>query len=355
MRIRSLIIAGCFLMLSSTAKTQDLHFSLFDFAPAYLNPALTGAFSGTYRVGGIARQQWSQIANQTPYQTASLYVDSPIIRGIRKQDWIGVGIGFDYDRVGENLLKTSFGRLGASYHLALDKRQKNIFTIGVQMESTSRTLDLSEAVSGAAFRNGGIGATIMDDPSLSTLIMSAGSSENPGEISSSYRDVVFGLGYRSKIGKTNSLSLGLALSNLFDPNQRLSQGIDELPVKIVAHGQLRMLMSKRMSITPAFILQKQNNTWDRGISGTVGYLVKPEKGIVINGGLGLRVVNATAIEFLLGAEYKDIRMGLSYDMQVVGDIRTASNTVGGFEIAVGYIGKIYKKPNVKPLIICPRL
>ncbi len=356
MRKISTLIVACFLMFTQVGNTQDLHFTMFDFSPMYLNPALAGAYSGTYRIGGIARQQWSVPAGTSDaFRTGSIFIDSPIIRGIRKQDWIGVGIGFDYDQVGEVSVKSSLSRIGASYHLSLDKKQTNIFTFGVQLENASRTLDLTDARSGAALANAGRWATLNDDPSLLALVQSGGSQNGEPSLDGTYRDVIFGLGYRSKIGRTNSLSLGLALSQLFNPDQSVAQGRFELPTKITFHGQYRFLLVPRLTMTPGVIVQKQSNTWDRGVQTVFGYLFKPEKGLVLNGGLGFRAVNASALQFILGAEIKDLRFGLSYDMQLAGDIATASNTVGGFEIGVAYVGRIYKKPKVKPLIICPRL
>ncbi len=352
MRLKLLIPIFCFLFASLGLKGQNLHFSLWDFSPSYLNPALTGAYSGTYRIGGIFRQQWASPLTGDPYNTASVYVDSPIIRGIRKQDWIGVGLGFDYDFAGTGNLRTTLGRLGAAYHLSLDKKQTNIFTIGFQMASNSRKLNLRDFVDRYSLLNNTADPSFSDSPEL--LALSMNTDEN-GDLTSSFRDYIIGLAYRSKIGKRGELSLGLSVSQMFNSNASLGVQIDELPTRIVLHGQLSNMISKRLKFTPAFILMKQGPAWDRGVSGTFGYLLKPEKGLVINGGLGLRVVNAFALELLLGAEWKSFRFGASYDAQLSGDIATASNTVGGFELAISYIGKIYKKPKVKPLIICPRL
>ena len=36
-----------------TLQAQDIHYSLFNMSPLSLNPAQTGAFHGTFRIGGI--------------------------------------------------------------------------------------------------------------------------------------------------------------------------------------------------------------------------------------------------------------------------------------------------------------
>ena len=57
---------------------------------------------------------------------------------------------------------------------------------------------------------------------------------------------------------------------------------------------------------------------------------------------------------MIGGEYKDIKFGISYDADI-SDLSVASGSVGGFELAIGYLGKIFKTPKPKPVIFCPRL
>jgi hypothetical protein len=68
--------------------------------------------------------------------------------------------------------------------------------------------------------------------------------------------------------------------------------------------------------------------------------------------LGVR--NNRDILLFLGAEFGDYRAGLAYDMPISSKT-IATGPVGGFEICVSYLGKIYKKPKVKPVVFCPRL
>ena len=56
------------LFFSKGLRAQvDPHFSQYYVYPAWLNPALTGAFDGQYRVSGIYRSQWGNITS--PFQT----------------------------------------------------------------------------------------------------------------------------------------------------------------------------------------------------------------------------------------------------------------------------------------------
>ena len=55
------------------------------------------------------------------------------------------------------------------------------------------------------------------------------------------------------------------------------------------------------------------------------------------------------------ANYKDFKFAASYDITLSELNNGGNNTVGGFEIAVTYIGKIFKAPKVKPVFFCPSL
>jgi hypothetical protein len=55
----------------------------------------------------------------------------------------------------------------------------------------------------------------------------------------------------------------------------------------------------------------------------------------------------------VGAQYKNLRVGLAYDINV-SDLNQVSNYRGGFELAANYIIKIYKPAIVKPKVLCPR-
>lgn len=54
-------LAACF--MQPVAAQIDPHFSQYYVYPSYLNPALTGAFSGQYRVAGVFRNQWSNVGS----------------------------------------------------------------------------------------------------------------------------------------------------------------------------------------------------------------------------------------------------------------------------------------------------
>ena len=56
------VLMICGMCLSSTlVKGQDIHYTLFNDSYLTTNPALTGSFYGSYRIGSIFRDQWYSI------------------------------------------------------------------------------------------------------------------------------------------------------------------------------------------------------------------------------------------------------------------------------------------------------
>jgi gliding motility-associated-like protein len=79
---------------------QDLHYSNYNFAPLYLNPAKTGDFLGTIRIGGIYREEARFFINN-PFQTQNIHIDSPLSKGFSKNHWVGLGLNIYTDKAGD--------------------------------------------------------------------------------------------------------------------------------------------------------------------------------------------------------------------------------------------------------------
>jgi hypothetical protein len=63
----TLVVIGTFCLLSKSNAQVDPHFSQYYVYPAWVNPALTGIFDGSYRVSGIYRNQWGNVSS--PFST----------------------------------------------------------------------------------------------------------------------------------------------------------------------------------------------------------------------------------------------------------------------------------------------
>lgn len=341
MKLNRLLLLGALIATLGTLKAQDIHFSLYNMSPLTLNPALTGAYEGTARLGGIYRDQWASfLPNQ--FTTPSFFIDAPIIRGFRKTDWVGVGMVTVNDQAGSAKLKTTMNMLSLSYHYALDNDRKTMLTLGIQGGSVQRSLDNGELIFGDALQSG--------QPT-----------EEVNFEETSYLDFAAGLMLRSQISDISKLEVGLAFNHITQPKKASFQANptddDNRPMKIAVHSTFNSQLTDKLSIAPTVLFQTTAGATETALQAWGGYIIKEEnpaekkEEIKLNFGLGYRFADAGQV--LLGMDYGPLRVAASYDVNL-SSLNEVSNYQGGFELAAWYIFKIYKKPDTRPAIICPQ-
>ena len=119
------------LFLFGHLHAQDIHWSLFNLSPLTLNPAHTGDFNGTFRVGGIIRDQARSVLSNEDYLTPSIHVDAPIIM-LGKRNWLGIGGMVYNDKAGTAALTTTSAMLSAAIHIPTNRKGTSIFSFGLQ-------------------------------------------------------------------------------------------------------------------------------------------------------------------------------------------------------------------------------
>ncbi|CAH1001577.1 hypothetical protein LEM8419_02480 [Neolewinella maritima] len=361
-------LALLFLLATVRLQGQDTHFTLHDYNPLWLNPAQTGAFSGSARVGGIYRGQWYTLNGLS---TPSAYVDAPVVRGFRKNDWIGAGANLISDRAGAGgdlTLKSNYFGFSAAYHLALDDNRRNVFTLGAQYGSTSYSLDVSNPV---------LVQQLTIDPGL------GGGGQTQGEFQpqgmggaggdgESYTDINAGVMLRSVLDpdKNNLLEVGISLIHLNGPKRNSllpmsndTTGIDTLVSgpragdderrrrgTLHGHARLDLELSEKWRFQPSVFVQNSAGVTAASVQAWGSRSLKPN----VNLRLGLGYRTGDAAQVLVGIDYEQLRAALSYDI-TLSDARTVTNYQGGFELSAAYIINIYKKPTVVPTMLCPKI
>ena len=335
---RTLLIMALALPLSMAA--QDIHFTQFQYVPLSVNPAQTGLFAGTFRISGLYRSQWygggtGNVKNG--YQTPVLHIDLPI-KGFRKQDWIGVGVNLHQDKTGVAALTNSLAGFNGAYHMGLDKKAMNVLSFGVQYGLISRRVDAEKL----RFQDG---------------ILSNGTSIDVRNIDTkgkSYSDFSVGANFRATLDpKTqNMLNIGISVEHLTGPKYNLvTTTISKLPRRFNLYGVVDLQLAKQITLQPALILRTAGGQTETMAQAMVGFKLDPKKNTIVKGGLGYRLGDAA--QALLGVELGDLRVGASYDL-TTSALRSNSSIRDGFEIAIGYVGKIFKKPNPPATILCPK-
>ncbi len=320
-----------------TAKSQDIHFTSYDFAPLTVNPALAGAFLGTYRVGGIYRDQWRSVSSDGAFQTANIHIDMPVIKGFRDQDWVGIGVNVYNDRSNSYNISTTKSFQGLSYHLSIDKKQTQIISFGIQNNTASTTVN-----------RGGL------DLRTETFILTGQSGENASVPNGTITDWVGGVMYSQYLRNQSFLRAGASLGNITGRSTSLignDNNSTKRKVLFNAFAMYDMPIAGNLFLTPQIFYQRKGGAQELLTQAKFSYLFNEAKGIFINAGLGARW--GDSMNILLGVDIKDVKVQFAYDINTSG-LSAASNSVGAFELGVSYIGKVYKKPKVDPTEVCPR-
>ncbi len=340
------LLLCAFVGLSVQLSGQDIHWSLFEMSPLSLNPALSGAYEGSFRVGGIYRDQFRSIISDRFFATPSVFVDAPVIT-VFKRHWLGAGVLMLQDKAGIGNLEINTIQFSGAFHYVMDKKSNNVLTIGIQGGQINRKLDtrllsLADELDRQINNLPGAGT---EDPIL----------QGATELDRNTFDLSAGVLLRSKIDKENTLTLGISARHLLKPKYNLATqntnrpGAD-LNRRFIAHARLDYQLEDKWSIAPTAYFTALSPANQFQFQGWGGYQLKED--IRLNFGLGYRFGDAG--ELLLGMDYKDLRVALSYDL-TLSSLREANDLQGGFEISAWYVFKIYKKPDVKPTILCPHL
>lgn len=330
-------------------KAQDLHYSMFQMSPVGLNPALAGSFSGTARVGGVYRIQdvisnSEAIAANRGYETYTAFLDSPVMRGVREQDWIGIGLSIASDVAGIGNLRQTSSVQAISYHMPLGRRGNSTLSFAISSGTTNLSV---RDVASYEFESEILGNG--QDPRVQEY-------EDP-ENSTTKADFGGGIVYKTTIDKVSAFRGGLSLAHLNSPKKTLSStGTNRTPVRITAFAEYDRLLNPRTRIIPAVIIQNFGRNNEVALQALTGYYFDPEKDITVYAGLGARINTFNpldAIPIYLGFDMKDLQVRLAFDTTVSGKAYT-NRGFGALEISANYIMKIYKRPKVDPAVFCPR-
>ena len=362
MHVKRLLLLLTGLFALQILSAQDVHFTQYYLSPQTLNPAMTGNFQGTVRVGGIYREQWRSVISKWRFTTPSVYIDAPIMRGLRRKDWIAVGGMLLSDKAGETKFQQDAFKICAAYHLALDKKATTILTLGAHYGS--ETAKLNKEGDAYRFEDELLGAARSSDRTALDVLI--GQDNERPKTSANVIDA--GLMLTGKLNKTMGYTVGFAMFRIRKPDfTLLTSKVDttgggppnpgtgssnyKRPRRNVLHGQLNVELNKQWSFNPTFLFQTMSGADEIILQALTGYKIDPKKDITLNMGIGYRMRDAASL--IVGMKKKELTVGFAYDINTSGLTQASSNR-GGWELAANYIFRIYKPAVVKPKVFCPR-
>lgn len=335
------------IVFSSSLCAQDQQFTQFYASPLTLNPALTGAFEGKYRVATIYRDQWRAVLDEPiqSYAVAGDFRFSPRKRRV-VEDAIGLGLQFSNDRVGIIDFNTTQIALSLAYHKSLGANNDQFLSAGFQAGVTQRNLNYESLNFNDQF-DGFSGFNL-------------GTQEDLPSNNFAYVDMNVGINYSARINRQSNIFAGLAYHHFsapvvsFDKTDKDAGDLlySRLSVQLAANMPLGGRQS-RVSFMPRVLVTNQGPHFNTnaganfrtilGEQGTtafhIGSWIRPVKNI---DGMAL-----DAAVLLVGFELNNVLLGLSYDLNL--KALSFNQRQGAFEISLAYLGNYANEG-----VLCPK-
>ncbi len=331
MKIKNLIIALVILASFGKMKAQDVHLSMYDAAPLFLNPALTGLFDGDWRLHGQYRTQWKAV-NFKPYNTSLISFDKPYKKwGFGAQvSNLSAGIG-NY-----NVLQ---GVVSASYAVPLDITKTHNISLGIQGGVTQKFVEYQlhsfdnqyTTVNGGGFNTDLSTGETFDNQRFYLPTLNAGF-----------------LYYHAKQQSFLNPFIGASVFNLIKSKETFFNDDNSTQNRYYIHLGSRVNLTELFYVLPKVLVMNQGNFNEQTYAADVGYYLKGAD-LHLLGGLVYR--NADAFIVSLGAKKNNITGKVAYDINS-SSLNSASTGRGAFEISITYIKKDKKNKDAR---ICPRL
>lgn len=316
------------LSIANPLSSQDHHLSNYGFAPLTLNAAECGNFRGNLRIGGAMREQWRTFIEQ-PFQTGLIYIDGSMA-GLRETDWISGGAQIVTDRSGA--LSYLFNEINPSiaYHLG-SKQSANYFSIGGGISFYQRQLGNGQLQLGDE-----LAGQIASSPDRIFL-------EDYSELQ---RNFHLGLSY-AIASKQRMTTFGISLQNLTSPtSDNVISRRWNAALSTQSRGKQRVLF--RWSLYASF----QSTAYNIIGKADLTYKLSKDSNTKLGIGLGYRYQDALLLSF----EYSKPSWAVAFTYDAtISSARKYNAGVGAFELSAYKIITLFRKPEVTPILLCPRL
>ncbi|MCB9223562.1 MAG: PorP/SprF family type IX secretion system membrane protein [Crocinitomicaceae bacterium] len=328
--IRKFILILC-LSSSLIGRSQDWHLSMYDAAPVYLNPAMTGVVEGEWRVHAHYRNQWNSV-NFKAYNTALISFDMPFKR------WGFGGQIINY-RAGIGNYNHLQGLASAAYTIPLNRKQTHLLSFGVQGGVSQKSVEYQlhtfnyqyNAAAGGIFDNGLPNGESFTSQSFIIPELNAGI-----------------LYYYAKQQSKLNPFFGVSAFNLLTPTESWYDAQNKLPMRFYAHAGMRINILETFYLIPKVLYMYQEPFTEMTFACDAGLFLKGSE-VYLLAGLTYRSLDAFIVS--LGAKKSNYIAKVSYDTNL-SKLSDASSYRGGFELSFTYM---HQKKDKKTVKICPRL
>lgn len=325
-------------------NAQDLHFSQYFANPLSYNPANTGFFDGSYRLGINHKQQWPWAIEGKflNYNSSSAYADFSFLdKKINDLDWAGIGFNFINDRAGDGNLIANKAFMSMAYHKGLDKQHKHFLSFGFQVAYVHRSINFN-----ALYFNNQWVDRVGFDLSLPT-------NEGLSREQTGYVDLGIGIQGKNQLSDKIGISYGYSILHYNRPTESFYAQDNRLGIRNNAQFSLDYQVNQRFDLSTSLFYTTQKQAYELLFGSLAGIKTKQtpnSKTAKIYLGLYYRLKDA--LSPIMGYQYHRTRVLINYDINL-SQLSQASRGNGGFELSLIQIGNFKKKKNLAYKTYCP--
>ncbi|CAG5086079.1 PorP/SprF family type IX secretion system membrane protein [Parvicella tangerina] len=327
---RFLIILIALISLGKV-KAQDFHLSMYDAAPLFLNPAMTGVFEGDWRVHTHYRTQWKTV-NFKPYTTGAVSFDLPV------KKW-GFGAQIMNYRAGIGNYNAFQALISGAYTVPIDANKFHNLSMGTQFGWTQKSIEYQLHTFDNQYTTANGGGF---DQSINSQEYFTGQSVGVPDLNAGL------LYYYSKQESKINPFLGISAFNLLTPTESFFAGPNKLPIRIYVHAGTRVNITEHFFVLPKVLIMQQESFREQTLAIDAGLYLKEVEMYLLAGSI---FRNKDALVLSLGARRKNYIAKIAYDFNV-STLQPSTSGRGGFEVSFTYMKQKYKPKGAK---ICPRL
>lgn len=338
----------CLFVFGSAVYGQDPRFSQFFASPWNLNPAMTGAFDGRWRVAANYRDQWSSFLSPVPFRTYAASADFRV--GVNRDDYFALGLGIMHDEAGTARFMQNKVQLGGAFlkQLSGGPRQADHFlAAGAQAGFGQNSIDWGRLWFSRQF-----------DPVSETPDFNAGNGEpNANTNTDLYLDFNAGLLWYVLFGNNGYWYAGAAMHHINRPVISLTGDDQEvLYSRWSGHTGGLLPLTDNFGLVPGVQVMQQGPSFETDLGLNVRYSNNDRNELALRLGAWARLGNRLdsglqmdAVAVVAMLELERWMLGMSYDI-TVSSLTRANNSRGAFELSLIYFHPAERRAHV----VCPR-
>jgi type IX secretion system PorP/SprF family membrane protein len=346
-RFLRLVSAGILVGLGLNGYAQnDIHYSQFYENALLRNPALTGIFTGDYKIGFDYRSQWAQVSK--PYTTVMLSAETRILVNREISDYLSFGLAFDHDKAGSVNFSTTRVYPAIAYNKALEDKYYSYLSVGLTCGYMSTSLDQSRMTTPNQFIGGEFSAA-------------NSTGENAIYRRQSDYDIGAGVSLNSSLDQNGAFNyyLGVSAYHINTPSQDLAGTEPQnLRMKWQFNAGFHSTLSEQFGVTLHSNVSYQEPNTEYMLGGFFTWRAVPvglPSIFALNFGAFMRMTNGQNDAFIpmIRVDYRDVSIGFTHDV-TNSALGAAVPGASATELTVYVRGMFKHLKNPRDPMYCPR-